>query len=159
MSELSFSEVAKEVRSQIETKYRLDNDNEELPYFSLSSDRFDSLQELVYSLHNDELPNDWVYATIVELLDYIIDYDVDDLSELEDSFFEIVDNFVQLSNYELLSYYSDYPSRLYDIDEAISEYGAQKDTIESLRIGIYSRVLSMLADIGSYIEEIYQDQF
>ena len=155
----SFTEIAKDTRSFFVKKYRNIEDNEEVSYYSLSDNRPESLYDLVYSLHEDELPNDWVYQSIVDLLDYIIDYDVDELSDLEDVMGEIIDNMVQLSNYELLSYYLDYPSRLYDIDNAIDEIGRPDNTIESLRLGIYHRLSNMLYPIGQYIEDIYQDQF
>ena len=160
MTEKTFTEIAKEVRSQFETKYRLDNDNEEVSYFSLSSDRFDSLQELVYSLHNDELPNDWVYGMVCAVLDGFIDYGDEYCSfdEIRDNGIDhdIADDLTPCSNWDIMAFYSESASRLQYAEDAKDEYGDSDTISKALQIGIYYRILSIVSEVGSYLEDQIQ---
>ena len=78
----------------------------------------DDLTEWLRGLHDDELPNDWRYETIVSILDALMD--VDDLDSHEDHHDladGIANNNTDIYNADLLQWYADIPSRVAYIDD------------------------------------------
>jgi len=79
----------------------------------------DDLTEWLHNLHDDELPNDWRYETIVSILDALID--IEDLKDFEDYYdliSGIADNITDIYNSDLLQWYADNTSRLCYIEQA-----------------------------------------
>jgi len=72
-------------------------------------------QELIRSLHMEELPNDWRYETIYEitlcLLDYFGDEEELTFDNCTEALYEISDNLADYSNSDLFQWLSDNPSR------------------------------------------------
>ena len=80
------------------------------------------LLEFIQDLHDDELPNDWRYDTIVSILDALCE--VNDLNSYQDIYDlagGIADNITDIYNSDLLKWYADNTSRLCYIEEAESE--------------------------------------
>jgi len=82
---------------------------------------FDDLTEWLHGLHDDELPNDWRYETIVSILDALMD--TDDLSNAEPGELSvgIADNLTDIYNSDLLQWYAANTSRLCYIEQAEEE--------------------------------------
>ena len=82
----------------------------------------DDLTEWLRELHDEELPNDWRYETIVNILDALMD--IDGLEDYEDHC-DLVDviagNECDIYTGDLLKWYGDNPSRLSYIEEAESD--------------------------------------
>ena len=110
----------------------------------------DDLTEWLHGLHDDELPNDWRYETIVNILDALME--VDDLVNYEDHcdlVSGISDNITDIYNADLLQWFADIPSRVSYIDDAVSEglIQANTDTIARLTIGQNECIRSMCHQI------------
>ena len=106
----------------------------------------DDLTEWLRGLHDDELPNDWRYETIVSILDALMDVeglaDHKDHNDLVDG---IANNITDIYNSDLLQWYADIPSRVAYIDDAQSEglIDTNTDTIARLTIGQNECIRSM----------------
>ena len=62
-------ETAGTLRSAFEEKHREDGTS----FWACVDEVGDELQEFIRGLHDDELPNDWRYKTIVEVLDAVVE--------------------------------------------------------------------------------------
>ena len=97
----------------------------------------DDLTEWLRNLHDDELPNDWRYETIVNICEALMDED--DLSNADPGELSvgIANNLTDIYNHSLFQWYADIPSRVDYIEEAISEglIDSNADTIARLIVG------------------------
>jgi hypothetical protein len=107
----------------------------------------DDLTEWLHGLHDDELPNDWRYETIVSILDALMDVDapLNEFMDHHDLVDGISDNITDIYNADLLQWYADIPSRVAYIDDAVSEglIDTNTDTIARLTIGQNECIRSM----------------
>lgn len=95
-------------------------------YFFLKDESKNKYQELIRSLHMDELPNDWRYETIKNLVSSFLEYYPEDeeltYENLQDALREsIADNLADYSNSCLFKWLAEMPSRasFEDIHSAI----------------------------------------
>ena len=110
----------------------------------------DDLTEWLHELHDDELPNDWRYETIVSILDALMDVEgLDDYEDHHDLADGIANNSTDIYNADLLQWYADMPSRVAYIDDAVSEglIDTNTDTIARLTIGQNECIRSMCHQI------------
>ena len=106
----------------------------------------DDLATWIGELHDDELPNDWRYETIVSILDALMDVEgLADHEDHDDLVQGISDNITDIYNGALLQWYADIPSRVAYIDDAQSEglIDTNTDTIARLTIGQNECIRSM----------------
>tara|TARA_R100001224_G_scaffold96314_1_gene66107 strand:+ start:224 stop:706 length:483 start_codon:yes stop_codon:yes gene_type:complete len=96
-------------------------------YFFLKDESKNKHQDLIRELHMDEVPNDWRYETIKDLVSSFLEYFSDDeeltYDNLQDALREsIADNLAEVSNSCLFEWLSEIPSRasFEDIHSAIS---------------------------------------
>ena len=96
-------------------------------YFFLKDESKNKYQELIRSLHMDEMPNDWRYETIKNLVSSFLEYFSDDeeltYDNLQDALREsIADSIADYSNSGLFKWLSEIPSRasFEDIHSAFS---------------------------------------
>ena len=98
-------------------------------YYSIKDDHPDKEQiqtDLIYPLHDDELPNDWRYDTIHSLLNDFVE--CEDRDQAEDRIFEIIDGCQDVYNVDLLSWARDDLQRGYtwidniDLDQPLDVY-------------------------------------
>ena len=96
-------------------------------YFFLKDESKNKYQKLIRSLHMDELPNDWRYETIKNLVSSFLEYYPEDeeltYDNLQDALREsIADNIADYSNSCLFQWLAEMPLRAYfeDIHSAIS---------------------------------------
>ena len=78
----------------------------------------DDLTEWLRNLHDDELPNDWRYETIVNICEALMDED--DLSNADPGELSvgIANNLTDIYNSDLLQWYAENTSRLCYIEQA-----------------------------------------
>ena len=97
----------------------------------------DDLTELLRNLHDDELPNDWRYETIVGICDALMDED--DLSNADPGELSvgIANNLTDIYNHSLFQWYADNPSRVDYIEEGVLSgiIAPETDTIARLMCG------------------------
>ena len=96
-------------------------------YFFLKDESKNKYQELIRSLHMDEVPNDWRYETIKNLVSSFLEYYSEDeeltYENLQDALREsIADNLADYSNSCLFQWLAEMPARasFEDIHSAIS---------------------------------------
>lgn len=99
----------------------------------------DDLVDWLRDLHDDELPNDWRYSTIVSILDALMEIDgrLVDYDDHTDLISGIVDNLTDIYNHSLFQWYADIPSRVDYIEEGVLSgiITPEADTIARLMIG------------------------
>ena len=97
----------------------------------------DDLTEWLRDLHDNELPNDWRYETIVGICDALMDED--DLSNADPGELSvgIANNLTDIYNHSLFQWYADNPSRVDYIEEGVLSgiIAPETDTIARLMCG------------------------
>lgn len=103
----------------------------------------DDLSSFVMDLHDEELPNDWRYQTIVQIIDEIIESDKD--TDPSDLAREIADSLTTIYTCELGSWLSENSGRLAYCDDANREglVPADASMFNRLRIGQSECIRSM----------------
>lgn len=79
----------------------------------------DGLTSFVCKLYDDELPDDWRYETIVNILDAIVEDNGN--TDRGDLVSGIANNLTDLYNSDLLKWYADHPGRLNYVEVARDE--------------------------------------
>ncbi len=108
----------------------------------------ENLQEIIRECHNGEFPNDWRYemvdSVINSLYEHFITYKNDpDLDDFRD--YEIVDNLVDIYNYDLAKWLSDNNSRGYFEDNSFkNDNGDIHDQIRSRQYEEISFIVNLL---------------
>ena len=97
----------------------------------------DDLTEWLRDLHDDELPNDWRYETIVNICEALMDES--DLSNADPGELAvgIANNLTDIYTHSLFQWYADISSRVDYIDDAVFEglIHTNTDTIDRLKCG------------------------
>ena len=111
----------------------------------------DDLTSFVRELHDDEMPNDWRYETIVDICTYLMDLiePIDEQSDVSDIAFSAADSITSIYTSELCQWLSDNTGRLSYIDDAQEEglIAAEADTFKRLQIGQFECIRSMAVRI------------
>ena len=83
----------------------------------------DDLTSFVRELHDDEMPNDWRYETIVDICTYLMDLvePIDEQSDAHDIAFSAADSITSIYTSELCQWLGDNTGRLSYIDDAQEE--------------------------------------
>ena len=106
-------------------------------HISLKEDQKEKYQDFVKELHDDEMPNDWRYRIITDLLqNFVNEYDQDDL---ENYLNEITDSLVDIYNSDRAKWLAD------DINRGCIEIDTKNKTSIFKLIGIaqYEAIYSM----------------
>ena len=103
-------------------------------YFFLKDESKNKYQELIRSLHMDELPNDWRYETIKNLVSSFLEYYSEDeeltYDNLQDALREsIADNLADYSNSCLFQWLAEIPSRA-SFEDMSSVIGIIDDSVD-----------------------------
>ena len=97
----------------------------------------DDLATWIGELHDEELPNDWRYETIVNICDTLMDEG--DLSNADPGELSvgIANNLTDIYSHSLFQWYADIPSRVDYIDDAVFEglISTEATTIDRLMCG------------------------
>lgn len=114
-------------------------------------DSDDLLIDFIRDLHDDEMPNDWRYETIVDICDYLCDLiePIDKQSDAQDIAFSAADSITSIYTSELCQWLGDNTGRLSYIDDAQEEglIPAEADTFKRLQIGQFECIRSMAVRI------------
>lgn len=108
----------------------------------------DNLQEIIRECHNGEFPNDWRYEIVESIIDslyeHFIIYNNDpDLNDFRD--YEVIDNLVDISNYDLAKWLSDNNSRGYFEDDCFrNDNGDIHDQIRSRQYEEINFIMNMI---------------
>jgi len=112
------------------------------------ADREEIQQNLIYPLHDDELPNDWRYSIIHWLLSDFVD--CEDRNEIEDRIHEIVDGLVDVYNADRIKWVQEDLNRGY----VESEFTTGKEGIfELIGLAQYEVINQMAYQLLDYIDE------
>ena len=111
----------------------------------------DDLIDWVRDLHDDEMPNDWRYETIVDICTYLMDLiePINEQSDVSDIAFSAADSITSIYTSELCQWLADNTGRLSYIDDAQEEglIPAEADTFKRLQIGQFECIRSMAVRI------------
>ena len=158
---ITFNTFPSELRESLEVdKFRLslrifkesltrDKRQDGSEYVCLWESQFkENLQEIIRECHNGEFPNDWRYEMVDSIIDslyeHFITYNNDcDLSDFRD--YEIVDNLVDIYNYDLAKWLSDNNSRgCFEDDCFKNDNGDIHDQIRSRQYEEINFIMNML---------------
>ena len=108
----------------------------------LKEDQKEKYQEFVRELHDDEMPNNWRYQIIFDLLhNFVNEYDQDDL---EDYLHEIADGLVDVYNVDLIKWVSENISRgCFTIGDLDCVDDPSLNTFDLIRKSQYNAIYSM----------------
>ena len=125
-------------------------------YYSIKDDHPDKdyiQTNLIYPLHDDELPNDWRYSIIRWLLSDFVD--CQDRDEVEDRRFEIVDGLVDVYNADRIKWVQEDLNRGYvDSDHATGKEGI----FELIGLAQYEVINQMAYQLLDYIDSHKEEE-
>ena len=125
-------------------------------YYSIKDDHPDKDQiqtDLIYPLHDEELPNDWRYSIIYYLLSDFVD--CEDRNETEDRVHEIVDGLVDVYNSDLLKWVQEDLNRGY----VLSGFTTGEETIfERMTQSQYEVISQMAYQLLEYIDSHKEEE-
>ena len=117
------------------------------------ADREEIQQNLIYPLHDDELPNDWRYSIIYYLLSDFVD--CEDRNETEDRIHEIVDGLVDVYNADRIKWVQEDLNRGY----VESEFTTGKESIfELIGLAQYEVISQMAYQLLDYIDNNAEEE-
>ena len=117
------------------------------------ADREEIQQNLIYPLHDDELPNDWRYSIIHWLLSDFVD--CEDRNEIEDRIHEIVDGLVDVYNADRIKWVQEDLNRGY----VESEFTTGKEGIfELIGLAQYEVINQMAYQLLDYIDNNVEEK-
>jgi len=120
-------------------------------YYKIKEDHADKEeieQQLIYPLHDDELPNDWRYETIHTLLCGFVE--CEDRQELEDCHLhEIVDSAVDIYNYDLIKWVQENLNRGYVESDLRTD---QENIFQLIGLSQYEVINQMAYQLLDYID-------
>jgi len=114
--------------------------------FTLRESRPDWLYDAVMAAHDDELPNDWRYATCAAIASWIDDQEADSV-DLDDSPNEIADSLTAVYNGELVAWLADDLARADYADQIAGEFGHDETLLTQLRYGQHECIRRMAESI------------
>ncbi len=109
-------ELATHALTFLESKVRpAQGDNPETRFYTLTERHPTWVKDMVYTAHDDMMPNDYKYQYVVDTLDALSEgQDPDDgMSDIE----------ADIYNYALLKWLQSHGERVGFVDEAVSEFG------------------------------------
>ena len=125
-------------------------------YYSIKDDHPDKdyiQTNLIYPLHDDELPNDWRYSIIHWLLSDFVD--CEDRDEVEDRRFEIVDGLVDVYNADRVRWLGENLNRgLVQSDHA----SGRENIFELIGLAQYEVINQMAYQLLDYIDSHKEEE-
>ena len=122
-------------------------------HISLKEDQKEKYQSFVRGLHGDELPNNWRYTIITDLLqNFVNEYDQDDL---EDYLHEITDSLVDVYNVDLIKWVSDDISR--GCQEINIQIEGRYDLFDVIRNTQYEAIYTMGYQILNHQYQTFEE--
>ena len=129
-------------------------------YYSIKDDHPDKdhiQTDLIYPLHDDELPNDWRYETIYDLLSAFVE--CEDRDQAEDRIFEIIDGCQDVYNVDLLSWARDDLQRGYTrIEDWTDTKEDPLDVYKVLQLQQWEVINTMASQLLEYIDSHKEEE-
>lgn len=124
--------TAATLRSAFEEKFRDDGSS----FWACTDQVGDDLQDFIRGLHDDELPNNWRYQTLVQVLDAVVERSSYS-DEWEDAAGEVADQLTSAWTCELAAWIAENGSRASYCDEEVEEglLSAESSLFERLEAG------------------------
>ena len=128
------TETLRDKLKDLEQSFNQERRKDNSLYFFLKDESKNKYQELIRDLHMDELPNDWRYETIKNLVSSFLEYYSDDeeltYDNLQDALREsIADNLAEVSNSCLFEWLAEIPSRA-SFEDMSSVIGIMDDSVD-----------------------------
>lgn len=111
--DMTIQELADYARGFFETFTRGEKKPDSEIFYSMKNERPHWIKAMVYAAHNDKSPDDFTYATIVEVLDAIAEGQAPDELNLE----------ADVYNHDLIAWLASHGHRPAYVDEAVEELG------------------------------------
>ena len=129
--------------------YEQQRDGDGSKYWSLTDEAETDCRDFVRELHDKEMPNDWRFETIVNIIDAIIEHSKGSNDYWDDQPMAIADSLTNISNWCLLDWYQRDVSRLSYVDEAREEGFISETctTAQQLAIGQHQAIAQMAVEI------------
>lgn len=125
-------------------------ENEEI-FWHHKEDTPEEFIDITRDAHDDELPNDWRYATCSEIADAIVEGGYQTHEDVIEDVYAIADPLVEVYNMQLLQW-SCHLNRQQYIDEALSELvlsGANRTHGQLLRLAQHECIVQMIYSISA----------
>lgn len=129
--------------SQFEAKTR-DNENK-TQFIILKDDAPDELRDAVCAVHDDRLPDDYIYSWFSEILDTLSGYTIDGTNDIDENRAEIVDMIVDPYTAGLTAWLASNVNNVYYMDEAQKEYGQAENGFKLLAMAQYMAIDEVFA--------------
>ena len=116
-------------------------------FYHLIDEAPDDVVDFVRACHDEEFPNDWRYAAIVGILQGVIERGIED-HDVSQLIADIADAETDVCTSDLLNWYSETPSRVSYVDQAIEDgYLYNPSFFDQLQIGQYVALQFMASRI------------
>ena len=117
--------------------------------FTDEADDSEELKGFVFELHDQELPNDWRFETIISIIDRIIEHSKGSNDYWDDQPMEIAEALTTVYTGELLQWYADNSSRLAYVDDARDQgiLIESQATVNQLTTGQHQAIAQMAIEI------------
>ena len=125
-------------------------------HIELKEDQKESYQDFVRELHDDEMPNNWRYQIIFDLLhNFVNEYEQD---QLEDCLSEIADSLVDVYNADLIKWVSDDISRgCFTLGDLELTDDPSINTFDLIRRSQYNAIYSMGYQILNHQYQTFEE--
>lgn len=125
-------------------------------HIQLKEDQKETYQDFVKELHDDELPNNWRYTIITDLLqNFVNEYEQDNL---EDYLSEIADSLVDVYNSDLIKWVNDDISRgCFTIGDLDCVDDPSLNTFDLIRKSQYNAIYSMGYQILNHQYQTFEE--
>ena len=125
-------------------------------HIQLKEDQKETYQDFVKELHDDELPNNWRYTIITDLLqNFVNEYEQDNL---EDYLSEIADSLVDVYNSDLIKWVNDDISRgCFTIGDLDCVDDPSLNTFDLIRKSQYNAIYSMGSQILNHQYQTFEE--
>jgi hypothetical protein len=114
----------------------------------------EALNDSIRKAHGERLPDDWIFAKYVEVLEVLEGYDLDKPDSLADNRHEIVDGMVDVYTSGLTAWLNSHNDNVYYLTEAQEEFGPIEDGLKLLAMAQYKAIDEIYSEVVSYLESI-----
>lgn len=125
-------------------------DNSTIWFLKDSADK--DLKQSVYDAHEGSYPKDYIYGTYLCILENLLNYDIENIDDIDDIRHELVDSMVDIYTYDLTEWLHSDNSNVYYLDKAINEYGC-KNGFELLATAQYIAI----DEVFEYVFNLLKD--
>lgn len=127
----------------------IDRKGEDIVVFSEKAGK--DLKDAVYSAHGDRMPNDWIFDKFHSILSNLLEYNIENLDDMDEYRAEIVDGLVDVYTSDLTAWLNESNYNVYYMDEAVREYG--EGTGNVLMMAQYMAIDEIFGEVYNLLTE------